>query len=122
MSLSHPWGTAPAALIVRGMFGIQPTQPGFRKFVIRPQVGDLPYASIRVPCVKGAITVTLAQNREAYEAEITVPANTTAEVFLPAVPGGTDTLFVNNQKAIYPVEEGYFHIPLGSGVHRLLAQ
>lgn len=122
MSLSHPWGTAPAALMVRGMFGILPTSPGFRKFSIHPQIGDLPYASIRVPTARGSISVTLAQNSEAYEAEITVPANTTAEVFLPAVPGGTDTLFINSQKSICPIENKGFHIRLGSGTHRLLAQ
>jgi hypothetical protein len=122
MTFSHPRGTSPASLIVRGMFGIRPTRPGFHKFEIRPQIGDLPYASIRVPTVKGAIVVSLGQNREAYEAEVTVPANTKATVFLPAVAGGTDTLFINNQKSNFPLENGCFVIELAAGTHRLLAQ
>lgn len=122
MTFSHPRGTSPASLIVRGMFGIRPTRPGFHKFEIRPQIGDLPYASIRVPTVKGAIVVSLGQNREAYEAEVTVPANTKATVFLPAVAGGTDTLFINSQKSNFPLENGCFVIELGAGTHRLLAQ
>jgi hypothetical protein len=122
MTFSHPWGSAPASMIVRGMFGIRPTRPGFHKFEVRPQIGDLPYASIRVPTVKGAITVSIGQNREAYEAEVTVPANTKATVYLPAVPGGTDTLFVNNQKANFPLEDGHFVVALGAGTHRLQAQ
>jgi alpha-L-rhamnosidase len=109
-------------MIVRGMFGIRPTRPGFRNFEVRPQVGDLPYASIRVPTVKGPIVVSLGQNREAYEVEITVPANTTGTVYLPAVAGGADTLFVNNQKANFPLEDGCFVIELGAGTHRLQAQ
>ena len=122
MTFSHPWGSAPASMIVRGMFGIRPTRPGFHKFEVRPQIGDLPYVSIRVPTVKGAIVVSIGQNREAYEMEITVPANTKATVYLPAVPGGTDTLFVNNQKANFPLEEGHFVVALGAGTHRLQAQ
>lgn len=122
MTFSHPWGSAPASMIVRGMFGIRPTRPGFRNFEVRPQVGDLPYASIRVPTVKGPIVVSLGQNREAYEVEITVPANTTGTVYLPAVAGGADTLFVNNQKANFPLEDGCFVIELGAGTHRLQAQ
>ncbi len=122
MTFSHPWGTTPAAMIVRGMFGIRPTKPGFRKFDIRPQIGDLPYASIRVPTVRGTIAVALGQNREAYEAEVKVPPNTTATVYLPMVAGGSNTLFVNNQKSNFPLEDGYFRITLGAGTHRLLAQ
>lgn len=122
MTFSHPWGTSPAALIVRGMFGICPTRPGFHKFEVKPQIGSLPYAAIRVPTVKGTIGVSIAQNREAYEAEVTVPANTKATVYLPVLPGGTNTLFVNSQIANFPIEGGYYHIELGSGTHRLLAQ
>ena len=53
---------------------------------------------------------------------ITVPANTTGTVYLPAVAGGTDTLFVNNQKSNFPLEDGCFVVELGAGTHRLLAQ
>ena len=109
-------------MIVRGMFGIRPTRPGFHKFEVRPQIGDLPYASIRVPTVKGAVVVSIGQNREAYEMEITIPANTTATVYLPAIPGGTDVLFVNNQKANFPLEDCHFVVALGAGTHRLQAQ
>ena len=122
MSLSHPWGASPAALIARGMFGIRPTRPGFHKFVIRPQIGDLPYAAIRIPTVKGTIGVSIGQNAEAYEAEVIVPPNTKATVYLPVLPGGTNTLFINNQISNFPIERDCYHIELGSGTHRLLAQ
>ncbi|MBO5897429.1 MAG: family 78 glycoside hydrolase catalytic domain [Clostridia bacterium] len=122
MTFSHPWGASPAALIVRGMFGIQPTRPGFHKFEVWPQIGSLPYAAIRVPTVKGTIAVSIGQNNEAYEAEVVVPPNTKATVYLPVLPGGTDTLFINSQISNFPIEDGCYHIELGSGTHRLLAQ
>lgn len=122
MTLSHPWSASPAVLIVQGMFGIRPTRPGFHRFEVRPQIGSLPYAAIRVPTVKGTIGVSLGQNREAYEAEVIVPPNSKATVYLPVLPGGTNTLFVNNRIANFPIEKGCYHIELGSGTHRLLAQ
>ncbi|MBQ7338118.1 MAG: family 78 glycoside hydrolase catalytic domain [Clostridia bacterium] len=122
MTFSHPWGSAPASLITRCMFGIRPTAPGFRTFEIRPRIGDLSYASIRVPTVKGTIRVSLGQNSEAYEAEVTIPANTVADIYLPVLPGGTETLFLNDRIANYPIEDTVYHIRLGSGKYRLLAQ
>lgn len=122
MTFSHPWGASPAALIARGMFGIRPTRPGFHKFEIKPQIGDLPYAAIRIPTVKGCIGVSIGQNAEAYEAEVIVPPNTKATVLLPVLPGGTNTLFINNQISNFPIEKDRYHIELGSGTHRLLAQ
>lgn len=122
MTFSHAWGTSPAALIVRGMFGIRPTRPGFHKFEVWPQIGSLPYAAIRVPTVKGTIAVSIGQNSEAYEAEVVVPTNTKATVYLPVLPGGTNTLFINSQISNFPIEDGCYHIELGSGTHRLLAQ
>ena len=122
MSLSHAWGTSPATLIARGMFGIRPTRPGFHKFEIRPQIGDLPYAAIRIPTVKGTVGVSIGQNAEAYEAEVIVPPNTKATVFLPVLPGGSNTLFINGQISNFPIEKDCYHIELGSGTHRLLAQ
>lgn len=122
MSFSHPLGASPAALIVRGMFGIRPTRPGFHKFEVWPQIGSLPYAAIRVPTVKGTIAVSIGQNSEAYEAEVVVPTNTKATVYLPVLPGGTNTLFINSQISNFPIEDGFYHIELGAGTHRLLAQ
>ncbi len=122
MTFSHPWGSAPASLIARCMFGIRPTAPGFRAFEIHPRIGDLSFASIRIPTVKGTIRVSLGQNGEAYEAEVTIPANTVADVYLPVLPGGTETLFINDRIANYPIEDDVYHVRLGSGKYRLLAQ
>lgn len=122
MTFSHPWGSAPASLIARCMFGIRPTSPGFRTFQIRPLVGDLSYATIRVPTVKGTIRVSLGQNSEAYELEVTIPANTVADIYVPVLPGGTQTLFLNDRIANYPIEETVYHVRLGSGKYRLLSQ
>ncbi len=55
---NHAWGSAPANIITRYMWGIQPVQPGFGKVKIKPQLGNLKYSKIKVPTTKGAIIST----------------------------------------------------------------
>lgn len=91
MTFSHPWGSAPAAQIVRGMFGIRPTQAGFKAFQVKLQPGTVKEASIKVPTVKGTIQVSYQQTGSKLTAKVTVPANTHATVYLPAASGQTYT-------------------------------
>ena len=53
---NHAWGTSPANIIIRWMWGIQPIQPGFALVRIKPQLGHLAFSKIKVPSIKGAIT------------------------------------------------------------------
>ena len=51
MSFVHPWGSAPGNLIVRHLFGLQPTEPGWKQFRFDPRPGPLRsgYYRLRVP-------------------------------------------------------------------------
>jgi len=53
---NHAWGAAPANIITRWMWGIQPIQPGFALVQIKPQLSHLTFSKIKVPSIKGAIT------------------------------------------------------------------
>lgn len=87
MTFSHPWGSAPASQIVRGLFGIRPAGSGLRALP-RPDLSrPVRDASITVPTVKGPIRVSFWKkdgNPAGWEAEITVPPNTEAEVWMGA--------------------------------------
>jgi len=72
---NHAWGAAPANTIARGLLGVEPLEPGFARFRIRPQVGPLESLSAAVPTIRG--TVKISYDKGAYE--IVVPANTVAE-------------------------------------------
>jgi hypothetical protein len=70
---NHAWGAAPANLIPRLLMGIEPIAPGFARFRVRPQ------------------TVALAVEQpdaSTWRAILTVPANTAAEVEVPASDPG----------------------------------
>ena len=83
MTFSHPWGSAPASQIVRGLFGIRPLEPGFARFRICICSGPVQKASIVVPTVKGPIHVSFEKDGgvpPVTNMEITVPPNTEAEL------------------------------------------
>ena len=52
---NHAWGTVPANIITRYIWGITPVQPGFIKVQIKPQLSDLTFSKIKVPTIKGSI-------------------------------------------------------------------
>lgn len=80
---NHSWATIPLHIIPSGVFGVQPTSPGFASFSVNPQIAFLEYASIKIPTVKGTIYIDIKRKAPfAEEAEMTleVPAGTVAEV------------------------------------------
>ncbi len=81
MTLSHPWGAAPAHLIATGLFGITPTAPGYAAFEVAPAIpaGLSAPMTLTLPTQRGAITVTL----DAEQVTVTVPPTATATVRLP---------------------------------------
>ncbi|HEY1122052.1 MAG TPA: family 78 glycoside hydrolase catalytic domain [Haloferula sp.] len=81
---NHAWGAAPANLIPRGLMGIEPLEPGFKRFRVRPQTGALEQAKLKLPTPKGPILLELKGKEAAsWSAKLTVPAGTAAEFHLP---------------------------------------
>lgn len=83
MTFSHPWGSAPASMIARGIFGIKPLKPGYRLFQVRFQNDYLKNTHIMVPTMQGNIKcdVKTFEDRKVYT--VSVPMNTQAEIFIP---------------------------------------
>jgi hypothetical protein len=81
---NHAWGSAPANLIPRKLMGIEPMEPGFSKIRIKPQPATLKNASIKYPTIKGDIFMEFINNPdESFELSVEIPANTTADIYLP---------------------------------------
>ncbi|MBO7407516.1 MAG: hypothetical protein J6V14_07770, partial [Clostridia bacterium] len=69
MTFSHPWGAAPAVLIPRGIFGLEPLEPGWKRFRVDFRRAGLERASIVLPTPYGSITASFSG--DAYH--VTVP-------------------------------------------------
>jgi alpha-L-rhamnosidase len=97
---NHAWGAAPANLIPRGLMGIEPLEPGFKRFRVRPQTGGLEQAKLKMPTPKGPVVLELkGKDTTTWSAKLTVPAGTAAEFHLPH--SGKPLLFAAD-KAVEP--------------------
>ncbi|MBO4633090.1 MAG: hypothetical protein J5858_14320 [Lentisphaeria bacterium] len=72
---NHPWGAAPANIIVRYLAGIRPLEPGFRKFMIDPQPGALASFAVKTPTPHGPV---LLEKSTAGSYHLSVPEGTEA--------------------------------------------
>lgn len=81
---NHAWGAVPANVIPRKLMGIEPLEPGFKRFRILPQPGGLADANIQTPTPKGPINVRFKRTPGGCQLDFSVPAGTIAEVHFPA--------------------------------------
>jgi hypothetical protein len=116
---NHIWGAAAGNLIPRKLMGIEPLEPGFSKIRIKPQPATLRQAAIKIPSVKGNIHVAFDNSiGEKFSLQIEIPANTTAEVWLPKISKKYRlTVDDVDQKGV--VENDFVKIITGSGKHTL---
>lgn len=114
---NHAWGAAPANLIPAKLMGIEPLEPGFGRIRVKPQPASLREASVRVPTIRGPIDMSFVNNPgKDFTMEIEIPANSTAEIYLPLV-GPKYTLLVNNLEQQGTVSGQFVKVNTGSGKH-----
>lgn len=80
---NHAWGAAPANIIPRWLMGIRPLEPGWRRMIIQPQPGNLSYADIRVPTIRGYVSASFRRENGEFILHVHIPAGTTAKIVLP---------------------------------------
>ncbi len=120
---SHPAGASPAYLIPMGLFGIDAIEPAHRRFTVTPRPGDLESAEIRVPTLSGTILAAIRQSDTHLELQLTVPANTTAEVNLPAsdpaniTEGGKPLGEIHGIRILAPANDHSTRIEIPAGTY-----
>ena len=98
--------------------GIQnaPDSAGFKSIVINPQpVGDVTWAKASYNSIRGKIVSDWKRDDEKFTLNVTIPANTTATVFVPTKSreavnqtSGATFLRMENGRAIFAVESGQY--------------
>lgn len=111
---NHAWGAAPANIIPRFLWGIQPKTPGFGIVSIRPKMGNLEESTIKMPTVKGAIRGEFQRvNQRLKMFTIELPANMVAEFESDFSP--QDEVTLNGEK----VNLSFGSIRLQPGVNNI---
>lgn len=117
---NHPWGAVPANIIPRKLMGVEPLVPGWKEFRVRPQIGTLEHASIRVPTIRGEVSLSCAQDENSYTLALTVPANALAHVELPIKEGSQPAITLNGERVRAKSDGNWLFLPaLGSGTYEL---
>ena len=124
-SLNHPDFGIVGIFFYQGIGGIRPDPagPGFKKFIVAPQpVGDLKWARTRFRSIHGTIATDWKREGPQFTLELTVPANTSAMLFVPAQDAqsarevdrpvgsaeGATFLRYENGRAVYAVPSGTY--------------
>jgi alpha-L-rhamnosidase len=99
----------------RSLLGINAAAPGFEKIIIKPQpAGDLSFAKGSYQSVRGIIKSSWQKKEKGFSLAVSIPVNTTAEVWIPAKQNAS---VVENGNAIKVsrYDKGYAVIEIGSG-------
>ncbi len=76
----HGWSAAPIYILPAYILGVRPLAPGFVRFTVAPQLGDLAHASGIVPTPYGSISVAVEKQNDGMMIKVIVPPGTEASV------------------------------------------
>ena len=116
---NHAWGAAPASIIPRHLMGVRPLTAGFEQILIQPQPGDLDWAELTTPTIRGPVTVWFNNVPwQSFHLETVTPANTMTRVMVPAL-GSDDPVVSVDGRRVYGRVDGTFVVVegVGSGLH-----
>ncbi|MET9471903.1 alpha-L-rhamnosidase [Streptomyces sp. NPDC002922] len=96
--------------------GIAPAAPGFRRILVRPRPGGgVTEAEGRYDSVRGPVITRWKVDEDGFRLALTVPANTTAEVWIPAADAAQ---VIQGTSEFIRMEDGCAVFAAGSGTHR----
>ena len=114
-SQNHPMFGSVDEWFYRSLLGINSTSPGFATARIKPQpAGDLTWAKGGYTSVRGTFYSDWKKENNNFRLRVIIPANTKAEVWIPAKQNATVTEKGQAVK-VSRYESGYAIIESGSG-------
>jgi hypothetical protein len=120
---NHAWGAAPANIIVRKLMGIEPLSPGFEMFQIKPQVGDLSFASLKTPTIKGEIFVSYKKNESSATMDVIIPGGTSATIYMPFDAAKRELYIDGKRSRDMNFENGFVYIKnVQAGMHQFIVK
>src|SRR4030095_15585961 len=88
-SLAHAWGAGPTQLLTESVLGATAVDPGYTTWRVKPQPADLAWSQGQVPTANGPLVVKWARDTSKFHLQVTSPANTGGEVWVPLASATT---------------------------------
>ncbi len=126
-SQNHPMFGSISEWFYKSLLGINAAAPAFKKIRIKPQpAGDLTWAKGSYQSASGKIESAWKKEKNLFKLNISTPANTVAEVWIPAKENGKLTESGKDIKSAEGIsflryEKGYAVLTAGSGDYGLTA-
>lgn len=88
-SSAHAWSTGPTAALSKYVLGVAPATPGYVRWTVAPQPGDLKWAQGTVPTPRGSITVRWKRSgNRSFVLTLLGPRGSSGTVSIPLLPRG----------------------------------
>ncbi len=120
-SQNHPMFGSISEWFYKSLLGINTVAPGFSKIEIKPQpAGDLSWAKGSYHSMSGLIAVDWKIEGVKFKMKVSVPANVTATIYLPALPNSKimeskKEINQENGLKLSGFRDGYAILDTGSG-------
>ncbi len=82
-TVNHAWSGGGATIASQYIAGISPLEPGYKRFQIKPQPGNIKEAKTLVPSVKGEIISEFKNGDKEFKLSVSIPNETEAVITLP---------------------------------------
>ena len=126
----HQFGACIAGWMYRCLAGIRPdlSGAGYKKLTIKPAIiSDLKWVKAHCDCIYGRVAINWKREGDTFTLEVTIPANTTATVFIPAASPDVVTesgkpVAQSEGVTLLRAEGGTVVYQVGSGVYRFASR
>jgi alpha-L-rhamnosidase len=130
-TVNHAWSGGGLTILSQYVCGVSPIEPAWKTIRIKPQPGNLPYATTENLTVNGKFAVEVKSNMEEYRILATIPEQSKAIVCIPESYKKIllndqliwDNKELKNKKAIFlGMHNGYYQFQVKDNQFRFIAQ
>lgn len=126
-SYNHPMFGSIDEWFYRSLLGINSLEPGFKKIQIKPQPAELSWAKGSYESIHGTIESEWKKSDHSFDLNISIPVNTTAEVYVLAndkskISESDKTIYAHKEFSFLRYQDGYAVFKVGSGHYHFRAE
>jgi len=120
---NHIAGAVPGNIIPLRLMGITPAAPGFAVANVKPQIGELKQAHLKLPTIRGEVIEDINVSENDYKMTLETPANMTSRVSLPTFGSKKLKVKIDGKDKVFKNKEGNQFVYIGefeSGKHEFI--
>ena len=120
ISLAHDWSGGPVPALSGYVLGIRPTAPGYRRWIVAPQPGDLRFAQGQAPTPHGPLASRWRRGGRSFKLTVVAPKDTSGVVKVP-LPPHARTIAMDGKVVHAKRRGGSARVKVGAGQHTFVA-